>query len=382
MSTNVHIDIVLDTPPATTYLVPVGVSQLPTFEMGPIRPPSEGGGNSLLVRVTRNCPWSRCKFCFGTLYGRNKFELRTVADVEKDIRAIGCIADEIKAESERLGQAGSVNQVVATSLLSRNPLLRSHAGFVTVFNWLASGGRTAFLQDADSLIARQGDLEEIIALLRKTFPSLQRITSYARSKSIYRKSLDELKHLKHAGLSRLHVGLETGDPELLKLVDKGVTADQHIEAGRKAKEAGLELSLYVMPDLGGRALWRQHAERTAAALNAIQPDYIRSRPFIPREGTPLYDDYVAGAFQLSSPHERLREIEVLVTNLHVESRVCFDHFGNSWRGNSGHPLFKLDYEGYAFPQDKTHVLELIKEGLALDESHHIYARDMVSMPRL
>ncbi len=358
------------------------MTQLPTFEMGPIRPPSEGGGNSLLVRVTRNCPWSRCKFCFGTLYARNRFELRTVADVERDIRAIARIADEIKAESERLGQAGSVNQVVAASLLSRNPLLRSHAGFVTVFNWLASGGRTAFLQDADSLIARQEDLEDIIAVLRKAFPSLQRITSYARSKTIYRKSLDELKRLQRAGLSRLHVGLETGDPELLELVDKGVTAEQHIAAGRKVKEAGLQLSLYIMPDLGGRARWRQHAEYTATAINAIQPDYIRSRPFIPREGTPMYEDYVAGRFQLSCPHERLREIETLVTNLDVASRLCFDHFGNSWRGESGQPLFKLDYEGYAFPEEKEKVLELIKQGLALDESHHIYARDMVSMPRL
>jgi len=355
---------------------------LPTFEIGPIRPPSEGGGNSLLVRVTRNCPWGRCKFCSATLYHKARFELRSAVDIKSDIEAMASIAAMIKRESIRLGYGGMVNDAVAIALIQRDQALQRHAPFATVFNWLASGAKTAFLQDADSLIMRSGELQEIIQHLRTTFPSLERITSYARAKTVFRKGQDELKQLREAGLSRLHIGLETGDDELLALVDKGVTSEQHIEAGRKAKAAGLQLSLYVMPDLGGRRFWQQHARNTARVLNAIQPDYIRSRPFIPRDGTPLYDDYLTGNFVLSSPHERLAEIELLVQELDLSSRLCFDHFGNSWRGKSGRPLFKLDYEGYELPAEKQLVLQLIKEGLTVDESHHIHTRDIVGMPRL
>ena len=357
-------------------------SSLPGFEMGPIRPPSEGGGNSLLVRATRNCPWSRCKFCFANFYGHAQFELRPLVDIKADIQAMASIARVIKGESWRLGHGGAVNDLLAAQLIQHDPSLQRDAGFVTVFNWLVSGGRTAFLQDADSLIMRPGELEEAVLYLKTTFPSLERITSYARAKTIFRKSGEQLRGLRQAGLARLHIGLETGDDELLELVDKGVTSDQHIEAGRKAKEAGFQISLYIMPDLGGRALWRQHAENTALVLSAIDPDYIRSRPFILRDRTPMYADYAAGKFQLSSPHERLKELQLLVQNLTLNSRLCFDHFGNSWRGKSGLPLFKRDYEGYKFPDEKQHVLELIEEGLALDESHHLHAGDIVGIAHL
>ena len=96
----------------------------------------------------------------------------------------------------------------------------------------------------------------------------------------------------------------------------------------------------------------------------------------------MYDDYTAGKLQISSPHERLRELRLLVENLTLNSRLCFDHFGNSWRGRSGSPLFKRDYEGYKFPEEKQQVLELIEEGLALDESHHVHARDIVGITHL
>jgi radical SAM superfamily enzyme YgiQ (UPF0313 family) len=176
--------------------------------------------------------------------------------------------------------------------------------------------------------------------------------------------------------------LETGDDELLELVDKGITSEQHIEAGRKAKEAGFELSQYIMPDLGGRARWEQHARNTARVLSAIDPDYIRFRSFVPRRGTPMYEDYETGRFQLSSPHERLGEVKLLIQGLTVNSHVCFDHFSNSWRNRSGGTLFKQDYEGYRFPGEKQTVLDLIEEGLTLDESAHIHARDLVTIARM
>ena len=199
---------------------------------------------------------------------------------------------------------------------------------------------------------RTPELIEVIKYLKETFPSIERITSYARAKTIYRKTLEELKGIRAAGLNRLHVGLETGDDELLKHIDKGVTAEQHIIAGRKAKEAGFEFSAYVMPGLGGRTRSEQHAKNTARVLNEINPHYIRLRPFVPRPNTPLFDEYEMGDFQISSPHERLRELKTMMEALTVTSRICFDHMMNAWRKESGELLFTQDYEGYKFPEEK------------------------------
>jgi len=358
------------------------LTDFPSFEIGPIRPPSEGGGNSLLLRITRNCPWSRCKFCFGTLYSHQKFELRPVEEVKKDIQAVAAIGSVIKSASWKLGQGGAANPIVAAAIVRGRPELRTNQSFVTVFNWLSAGGRTVFLQDADSLIMKTPDLVDIITFLKMTLPSLERVTTYARAKTIYRKSLEELTSLREAGLTRLHIGLVTGDDELLNLVDKGVTAAQHIEAGRKAKEAGFQISEYVMPDLGGREMWQQHATNTAKVLSAIDPDYIRFRPLIPRRGTPLFDDYEAGRMHLSSPHQRLEEIKLLIEGLNVNSHVCFDHFANSWVSASGQPLFRRDYEGYKFPSEKQQVLDLIKEGLTLEEYKHMDVTEMINLAHM
>jgi radical SAM superfamily enzyme YgiQ (UPF0313 family) len=177
----------------------------------------------------------------------------------------------------------------------------------------------------------------------------------------------------------LHVGLETGDDELLIYIDKGVTSQEQIIAGRKAIEAGFEFSAYVMPGLGGPTMSEQHAKNTARVLNKINPDYIRLRPFVPRPNTPLFDEYQSGELQISSPHERLRELKIMIGALTVTSRVCFDHMMNGWRTESGGLLFKQDYEGYKFPEEKQRVLELIEEGLQVNESIHIDAKDMVKL---
>jgi radical SAM superfamily enzyme YgiQ (UPF0313 family) len=352
-----------------------------TFEVGPIRPPSEGGSHSLLIRATRNCPWSRCKFCYGLIYNREKFQLRTVADIKKDIDTVREIAEAIKGASWKLGYGGVVNADVGTALIRTDPGLNTNQSFILVYNWLYFGARTVFLQDANTLIMPGTELLEILNYLKGTFPNIERITSYARAKTLARKTPEELKELRQAGLSRLHVGLETGDDELLKYVDKGVTSAEQIEAGKKAKEAGFELSEYVMPDLGGRAKSQQHALNTARVLNEINPDFIRLRPFVPGPGMPLYEDYSKGVFKLSSPHERLQEIKIMVENLNVTGRLCFDHFLNSWYRDRSkrYTLFKQDYEGYKFPEEKKRVLELIEEGLKTDESVHIHVRDIIGM---
>ncbi len=352
-----------------------------SFEIGAIRPPSEGG-SSLLIRVTRNCPWNRCTFCYGTPYNREKLQLREVEDIKKDILAAKTISDEIKQVSWQLGYAGQINNVVGSTIIQRESNLSESYSFVTVFNWLSSGGHTVFLQDADSLIMRTPDLIEVIKFLKETFPSLERITSYARTKTICHKTQEELKGIRAAGLNRLHVGLESGDDELLKYIDKGVTSEEQIIAGRKAKEAGFEFSAYVMPGLGGPTRSEQHAKNTARVLNEINPDYIRLRPFVPRPSTPLFDEYQRGELQISSPHERLRELKIMIGALTVTSHVCFDHMMNAWRRESGGLLFKQDYEGYKFPEEKEMVLELIEEGLRVNESIHIDAKDMARMPYL
>jgi len=220
--------------------------------------------------------------------------------------------------------------------------------------------------------------------LKEIFPTIERITSYARAKTLAKKPLGELKELSSSGLSRLHVGLETGDDELLSYVDKGVTAAEHIDAGTKAKEAGFELSEYVMIDLGGRTRSGQHARNTARVLNEIDPDFIRLRPLTIGPGLPLYEDYANGIFHLSSPHERLQEVKTLVENLSVTGSLCFDHFLNSWYRDSDrhYPLFKQDYNGYKFPEEKDKVLHIIEEGLRIDESTHINVKDLIGMTRL
>jgi radical SAM superfamily enzyme YgiQ (UPF0313 family) len=355
-----------------------------SFEVGPIRPPSEGGSHSLLLRPTRNCSWGRCKFCYGLIYDRQKLQIRSVEDIKKDIDSAKAIADGIRAVSWQMGQGGAVNRSVGAAIVRGNPQLNSHHCFVLVFNWLAAGARTAFLQDANSLIMRTRDLLEVLTYLEQQLPTLERVTSYARAKTIARKSLEELKELRGAGLSRLHVGLESGDDDVLRYVDKGVTAQEQIAGGKKAKEAGFELSEYVMPDLGGRSMSDQHARHTARVLNEIDPDFIRMRPFAVGPTVPLYDDYQNGTLELSSPHERLREMKTLIENLNVTSRVCFDHFLNSWYEDAARQdtLFTQDYNGYKFPEEKDEVLELIEKGLKLDESIHINVKDMIGLRSL
>jgi len=361
-----------------------------SFEIGPIRPPSEGGSRSLLIRTTRNCPWNLCKFCYGTPYNRERFQLRSVEEIKRDIDAAKAISELIEVIAKKLGGVDWAARLMDPYFLYNKDFteldqkeLENFQSVTNVFNWLRSGAGSVFFQDANSLIMRTSDLLEVIRYLKQTFPSLQRITSYARAKTLAQKTktLEELKELREAGLSRLHVGLETGDDELLKYVNKGVTSEEHVLAGRKAKEAGFELSEYWMPGLGGKTFSEQHARNTARVLNAINPDFIRSRRFVPRKATPLFEEWKKSGFQLLSPHEELREIGMMVENLNITGRVCFDHYVNpAYRVGSGYVwLFKQDYGGYKFPEEKPKVLELVKQGLEIDESLYMRAEDLVEM---
>jgi radical SAM superfamily enzyme YgiQ (UPF0313 family) len=351
-----------------------------SYEMGPIRPPSEGGSFSLLLRVTENCPWSRCTFCYGRFYNREKFRLRSVDNVKADIDAVKGIADELTALSWKLGFAGDIRplgSVIQSGMLSGfdpgtndESMYNTIQSVVNTFNWLAAGGKTVFLQDADTMVMKTSPLAEIITYLKEQFPAIVRITSYARSKSISHKTPEELTALKKAGLTRLHVGVETGDDELLIIIDKGVTSAEQVSAGKKALAAGFELSEYVMPGLGGKERSEQHAIHSAQALNEINPSFIRMRPLVPGRGTPLYESWRSGEFTMLSPHELLREIRLFIENLDVTSGVCFDHANNPTLRSGSYriPLLKQDYDGYRFPEEKEDVLAKIDTALGQDES--------------
>ena len=283
-----------------------------SFELGPIRPPSEA--YSLLIRATRNCPWNRCQFC--PVYKGQKFELRPTEDVLKDIQTAKAIAAEIRELTWGMGYGGRVREVAAT-IYSQ---YQHNASVSNVALWLWAGSESAFLQDANTLIMRTPDLVRVVSLLKQAFPELTRITSYARSKTAAKKSVEELKELKDAGLSRLHIGLESGSDAVLSYVKKGVTAEEHIKGGRKVKEAGISLCEYVMPGLGGRTMSSDHVTGTATVLNEIDPDYIRLRTLHVREDMPLWSKIKGDGFELQTEDEVVEEIGSLIAKLEVTSQ--------------------------------------------------------------
>lgn len=334
------------------------------FETGVYRPPSEGGSHSLLVRFTRNCPWNHCTFC--GMYKTERFEPRSIEEIKGDIDGMAAIRDDLSEMSFKLGYGGAVNREAAFALIRQHPELNYHQGFAMMYHWLLSGGGTAFLQDANSVIMKTDPLVEVLRYLRSTFPTLKRVTTYARSKTLMQKSLYELTAIRDAGLDRVHVGLESGDDTVLEKIRKGATGDIHIKGGLKAKTAGFQLSEYWMPGLGGKALWEDHARNTAKVLNEIDPHYIRSRPVNPWAGTPLHAEWACGDFEMLTAQEQLHELQVTMTELNVTSKVCFDHAANYWRNRRGGQLLSLSYEGYQFPNEKQTLLDLIEEGLEVN----------------
>lgn len=298
------------------------------------------------------------------MYKTEKFQLRTLAEIKADIDGMAALVNDLRAESVRLGSGGQISREGVMALLRRCPELGYHDGADMLMQWLLAGGRTAFLQDGNSLIMPVQELIEALGYLKTTFPTINRITTYARAKTVVQRSVDELRAIRAAGLDRLHLGLETGDNALLQRIKKGVTSKGQILGGQKAMAAGFQVSEYWMPGLGGKEMSEQHARNTARVLSAINPHYIRSRPFRPIPQTPILDQLQAGQMTLLSPREQLIELQKMISALEVTSKVCFDHVGNHWRTSRGDLVFSHDYEGYQFPDEKNKVLERIELGLA------------------
>jgi radical SAM superfamily enzyme YgiQ (UPF0313 family) len=323
-----------------------------TFELGPIRPPSEA--YSLLIRATKNCPWNRCQFC--PVYKGSKFELRPVGQILRDIEAVEAISEGIKEMAWKMGYGNRVREVAA--MLCNQPQYGQCVCHVAL--WLATRGRTAFLQDSNTLIMRTPDLIQVISFLRETFPSLNRVTTYGRSHTAARKSLMELKELKDAGLDRIHMGLETGYDPLLLYMEKGCTAENHIQGGKKVKEAGISLCEYVMPGLGGKKMSQEHARETAQVLNEIGADYIRLRSLHVSPAMPLWTRLQDGDFELQTEDEVVREIGVFIENLRVSSYVKSDHILN----------LLMEVEG-KMPEGKEKCLNIINKYLSLPDEERL-----------
>ncbi|MFU8855423.1 MAG: radical SAM protein [Deferrisomatales bacterium] len=304
--------------PTTDPAAPADNGQRTTdsFEVGPIRPPSEAG--SYLLRLTRNCPWNRCAFC--RTYKRGRFSLRTPEEIEADIDAMARIRDGLQGT----GADGGPRRAV------RLGPVRTDAEY-GVANALAHGGRTAFLQDADSLIMKPAQVRRVLAYFRNRFPEIERITTYARSRTVARLSVEDLRSYGEHGLTRIHIGMESGHDPLLRLISKGATAELHIRAGRRVVEAGLELSEYVMPGLGGREMSEGHARDTARVLNAIDPHFIRFRTLCLGPKLPLWALFHGPDAPLSrqTDVEVLSEIRDFLAGLEgIHSRVASDHILN------------------------------------------------------
>jgi len=273
------------------------------YDFPPFRPPSEA--SSFLLRITRGCPWNRCTFC--SMYKGTKFEIRGLEEILGDIE---------------LGRDLYGDRV-----------------------------RTIFIGDSNSLVAKTEMLVEILGALFSSFPHIERVTSYARAKTLLKKPIEDLERIYQAGLTRLHVGLETGDRDLLKAIEKGATPEEMIEAGRKAKKAGFEYSLYVLLGIGGEEKWERHAKGTAEVLNQVDPHFIRVRTFIAQPGSQLYEAVTEGSFHPASPETILKETKLLLEELHVTSQFLSDHISN---------LLPLHGK---LPEEKERMIQMIDDAL-------------------
>jgi len=302
--------------------------------VGPIRPPSEA--YSLLIRVTKGCPWNRCEFC--SVFKDQAFAVRPEEDVKEDIRYFRRMLDQVCQYAEQTG-----NRVGEVARYNGMPWILDH------------GVNSAFIQDSDSLVISPDQIIEALTFLKSTFPTIERICSYARGKTLNKKRIEDLKRIRAAGLTRLHIGLETGSDELLAYIGKGATVDDMVAAGKKAIDAGFEVSEYIMPGLGGVEKWEQHAVQSAQAVNDINPHYIRLRSFHLPIGTPLFDKAKEGEFHIQSIKGLITEVRKFITELHVDSYLVASDYAHNYY------LGEIDGQ---LPGDKAHILSLVDRALS------------------
>ena len=244
------------------------------------RPPGEW--KSYLLQATVGCSNNTCTFC--GMYRDKKFRVRPMADILEDIRmAKSCYGDV----------------------------------------------RRVFLCDGDAIIMPTDDLIAILDTLYATFPSLEKVTTYAGPRSTLAKTPEELKRLREHGLARAYLGVETGSDALLRQIKKGVGAQQMLEAGVWLREAGMDLWVMILLGLGGREGSEQHILDTAAMMNEMRPRHLSALTLTLYPGTELYEEYRAGKFQPITPMDSLREARLLIEKLEVDPlHFTCDHASN------------------------------------------------------
>lgn len=320
-----------------------------SFRVGPIRPPSEA--NSLLLQVTQGCTWNKCKFC--QLYRHTGFKAYSADSIKADIDNMAYIADRI--ENYRLAGGGWDIAGINRELSQTSGGERE--SFYMVANWLINGDGSVFLQDGNTTALSSGRLSDVLIYLKQAFPQITRITSYGRAQNLAKVSPEEFAELKVAGLDRIHSGFESGSDEVLKLINKGVTAAEEITAGKNVKAGGIEFSVYFMPGVGGKALTEENARGMSEVINEINPDFIRIRTAAIKPQTGLYEDYLRGDFILCSEDDKVREIRSIIERAEgIETRLVSDHITNLLQTVEG-----------SLKTDKDYMLGIIDHYLAMPE---------------
>lgn len=267
-----------------------------------IRPPSEA--DSLILQVTIGCSHNKCTFC--PTYKGVSFKLKDQSIIDRDI----------EFASKRYG------------------------------NYV----RRVFLCDGDVLILKTEYLLELFSKLKNAFPHLQRIGLYGNAKSILRKSIDELRQLKENGLGIVYLGVESGNDEVLKKVNKGVNSLQMLTAGKMIIDAGIKLSVTVLLGIGGKELSKEHAVDTGKLLSAMQPNYVGALTVMVIEGTPLYEEQKMGKFVLPNPFELLEELKIMIEYTDLKSGLFMANHASNYL-----PL-KI-----RMPKDKASALNLLNK---------------------
>ncbi|NLJ72411.1 MAG: radical SAM protein [Syntrophomonadaceae bacterium] len=272
------------------------------YEGNIFRPPSEG--KSYILQCTVGCTHNRCTFC--AMYKDKKFRVRSMEEIKTDIR----MAKQYYGDLEKV-----------------------------------------FLADGDALAMDTSDLIEVLDELYKAFPSLRHVGIYASPDSIIAKSMSELAALKAAGITIAYLGVETGDPQLLLDIRKGVNYDEMVQAGRMIRSAGILLSVTVLLGLAGRTPQAvNHAKNTAKILNDMNPDYIGALTLMLVPRTVLFNKQQKGEFELPGPFEILDEMYMMIEDLELD--------GTEFRSN--HASNYLPIKG-RLPKDKEKILALIKD---------------------
>ncbi len=237
------------------------------------RPPSEA--RSLIVQLTIGCSHNDCTFC--TMYKEKKFHIRSMEEIKKDF-----------------------------------DMAQSYYGDYV---------RRIFLADGDALMMKTSDLLEILSYAKKCFPDVQRISSYGTPADINRKSVEEMRQLREAGLELIYMGAESGDDEVLKNVKKGVTRDEIIEAGDKLHACGMKNSTTLISGLGGKERLEEHAAASADLITRTKPEYVGFLTLMLRRDAPIAEEIRSGKMTLLDPHDVAEEMRLFLRDVDSEGTV-------------------------------------------------------------